>query len=125
MDYQPCSLAMLVLRCVRCIGLNRSSGNLFPKIAEGRFDNLYSVQTVTSARGEQHRAGACTPFAAIADFQIEFPVVPQIPNSSSPFAFSYANSGGFAARWRKYRCPNAVFGSGETVRSASVYTLAP
>jgi hypothetical protein len=44
----------------------------------GRFDNLYSVQTVTSARGVQHRAGACAPFAAITDFQIEFPVVPQI-----------------------------------------------
>jgi len=25
MDYQPCSLAMLVLRCVHCVGLNRSS----------------------------------------------------------------------------------------------------
>ena len=59
---------------------------LFPKIAEGRFDNMYSVQTVTSTRGEQHRAGACTPFAAITDFQIEFSVVPQIPNSLGPFA---------------------------------------
>jgi hypothetical protein len=70
---------------------------LFPKIAAARSDNRYGVQTVASARGEQHRAGACTPFAAINDFQIEFSVVPQIPNSLSPFAFPFANSGGFAA----------------------------
>jgi hypothetical protein len=89
--------------------------DLFPKIAEARFNNPYGVQTVTSARGEQHRAGACTPFAAINDFQIEFSVVPQIPNSLSPFAFPFANSGGFAAPRESKRCPTTVFGAGETV----------
>jgi len=73
---------------------------LFPKIAEGRFDNLYSVQTLTSARGEQRRAGACTPFAAITDFQIEFSVVPQIQNSLSPFGFSLCEQ-------RRFRGPLA------------------
>jgi hypothetical protein len=73
---------------------------LFPKIAERRFDNLYSVQTETSARGEQRRAGACTPFAAITDFQIEFSVAPQIPNSPSPFAF-------FLCEQRRFRGPLA------------------
>jgi hypothetical protein len=53
---------------------------LFPKIAEARFNNPCGLQSVTSARGEQHRAGACTPFAAINDFRIEFSVIPQIPN---------------------------------------------
>jgi hypothetical protein len=59
----------------------------FPKIAAARSDNPYGVQMLASARGEQHRAGACTPFAAIADFRIEYSVIPQFSISLSPFAY--------------------------------------
>jgi hypothetical protein len=104
-----------------CFGSTKSGfeatvfcSELFPKIAEARLDNPYSVQTVTFARGEQHRAGACTPFAAIADFQIEFSVVPQIPNSLSRSLFPLRTAA-VSRPSRKQRCPTAVFGSGETV----------
>ena len=47
-------------------------------MAPARSINPYSVQTVTSFRGEQRPAKACTPFAAITKFRIEFSAVPQM-----------------------------------------------
>ena len=55
-----------------------ADSDLFPKMAPARSINPYSVQTVTSFRGEQRPAKACTPFAAITKFRIEFSAVPQI-----------------------------------------------
>jgi glucose-6-phosphate 1-dehydrogenase len=44
----------------------------FPKMAPARSIDPSSVQTVTSLQGEQRPAKACTSFAAIAKFRIEF-----------------------------------------------------
>jgi hypothetical protein len=75
--------------------LQALSDYLFPKMAPARSINPYSVQTVTSFRGEQRPAKACTPFAAIAKFRIEFSAVPQ--NLLSTSAFPFAKSGSFTA----------------------------
>jgi len=70
-------------------------------------------------------SAACTPFVAITDFQIEFSMVPQIPNSLSPFAFPFANSGGCAGPLAQIAMSNPLYSVWAKQCDPRPYALAP